>query len=75
MKSSTARTKILLTGVSGYVGSQLLVRLTEQGYLVRCLARNPSKPRHRNMPGVEIVKGDVFDITKRIAKTTEKIHE
>ena len=34
-----ART-ILVTGATGYVGGQLVPRLLERGYQVRCLARD-----------------------------------
>ena len=61
MKSSTVRPNILLTGASGYVGSRLLLRLIERGYMIRCLARNPAKLTHRHLNGVEVVKGDTLD--------------
>ena len=49
--------KILLTGATGYVGSQLLPALTEAGHQVRCLSRRKSAITH---PGVEVVEGDVL---------------
>lgn len=52
---------ILLTGATGYVGGRLLTRLLEQGYRVRCLARQADHLRHRVRAGVEVVSGDVTD--------------
>jgi len=52
--------KILVAGASGYVGSRLVPRLTEKGFEVRCLARNPEKLAGRSWKDVEFVKGDVL---------------
>lgn len=52
---------ILLTGATGYVGGQLLTLLERQQVRVRCLARDPSKLRHRVQGPTEIVEGDVLD--------------
>lgn len=49
--------RILLTGASGYVGSQLLPGLVEAGHEVRCLARDPDR---LDAPGAEKVRGDVL---------------
>jgi len=46
--------RILLTGATGYVGSQLLPRLQRDGHDVRAFARDPS----RVAPGVPAVAGD-----------------
>ncbi|HET7758525.1 MAG TPA: SDR family oxidoreductase [Gaiellaceae bacterium] len=55
----TSRTRILLTGATGYVGGRLLTALLERGEDVRCLARRPAAvPPH---PGLEVVAGDVLD--------------
>jgi uncharacterized protein YbjT (DUF2867 family)/uncharacterized protein YndB with AHSA1/START domain len=55
---------VLVTGASGYIGGRLVPRLLAAGYRVRCLAREPRKLTGRPWatdPGVEIVRGDVFD--------------
>jgi uncharacterized protein YbjT (DUF2867 family) len=53
--------KILLTGTSGYVGGRLLPLLVEDGWRVRCLARQPEHLLSRVPAGVEVVQGDVLD--------------
>ncbi len=54
-------TKILLTGATGYVGGRLVHRLVAAGYHVRCLVRRPTEFAYRNLPNIEIVRGDVSD--------------
>jgi uncharacterized protein YbjT (DUF2867 family) len=52
--------RILLTGVTGYVGGRLLTLLAQQGHHIKALVRDrgraPPMP-----PGVEIVQGDALD--------------
>ncbi len=60
---------ILITGATGFVGTNLLKEMLKQGFQARCLIRNPSKAEGVNQPGVELVKGDVTDrdsITKAL---------
>jgi len=52
---------ILLTGATGYVGGRLLPLLVEEGWRVRCLARQPERLSSRVPAGVEVVRGDVLD--------------
>jgi farnesol dehydrogenase len=52
--------KVLVTGVSGYLGGQVGVRLARAGHRVRGLVRDPSRWRSRP-PGAEAVQGDVTD--------------
>ena len=52
--------KILVTGVSGYLGGQVGVRLARAGHRVRGLVREPARWRSRP-PGAEAVQGDVTD--------------
>jgi len=58
-----ARIKILVTGVTGYVGGRLVPRLLQSGYSVRVMVRGDAKRLNgftwRN--DVEIAVGDVFD--------------
>lgn len=51
---------ILITGATGYIGSELVKQLKAGGVTVRVLARNRQKATALEGPGVEIVEGD-FD--------------
>ncbi|BBY64690.1 hypothetical protein MHEL_29330 [Mycolicibacterium helvum] len=59
---SVQRTRCLVTGATGYVGSRLVSRLLDDGFAVRALARTPDK-----LAGVpwrdriEVVRGDLGD--------------
>ncbi len=56
--------RILLTGVTGYVGGRLAPRLLEAGWPVRCIARSPAKLTDRPWASAidaEIVGGDLND--------------
>ena len=53
---------ILVTGVTGQTGSEVVRRLVGKGVPVRGLARNPDKAAAlAALPGVEIVPGDMAD--------------
>jgi uncharacterized protein YbjT (DUF2867 family) len=51
--------RILVTGITGYVGSALAPRLVEEGHEVVGLARDPS----RAAPGFDVVRGDAVEGT------------
>jgi lipocalin/uncharacterized protein YbjT (DUF2867 family)/ligand-binding SRPBCC domain-containing protein len=57
---------ILLTGATGYVGSRLLRVLEEDGYPVRCLARDPRRVTPRQAT-TEVVAGDCLDEASLVA--------
>jgi len=57
---ATERGLVLVTGATGYVGGRLVPRLLEDGWRVRCLAREPRRLEGR-WPGVEVVAGDAGD--------------
>ena len=57
------RSRILLTGATGYVGGRLLKALEVGGHRVRCLARRPEFLRARVTDTTEVVQGDVLDPT------------
>lgn len=52
---------VLITGATGYVGGRLLPLLVEDGWRVRCLARQPERLASRVPAGVEVVQGDMLD--------------
>ncbi len=52
--------QILLTGGSGFIGSQLLPRLHSDGHELRAFARDPARLRIPSAWGVEVVRGDVL---------------
>ena len=53
---------ILVTGATGYIGGRLAPKLLEQGYRVRCLARDPSRLQGRSWSKrVEVAAGDALD--------------
>ena len=60
MEVTAVEKRVLLTGVSGYVGGRLLPRLEQRGLPVRCLARRPEFLSGRVGPKTEIVQGDVL---------------
>jgi len=52
---------ILVTGATGYIGGQLIPRLLETGYRIRCLVRNPAPLQRCSWrSAVEVVTGDVL---------------
>ncbi len=54
--------RILVTGVTGYVGGRLVPRLLEAGYRVRVMARDLSRLQGRVwLPQVEAKAGDALD--------------
>ena len=56
--------KVLVTGVTGYVGGRLVPRLLDAGYQVRCLVRSKQKAESRTWAKddrVEIVESELSD--------------
>ncbi len=62
MTDHEGRTTILVTGATGYIGSQLVPRLLQAGYAVRVLIREDAArmARYAWRDQVEIVVGDVL---------------
>ncbi len=54
-------TRSLITGASGFVGSNLAQRLTAQGWTVRCLVRASSRTGSLAALGAEMVQGNLAD--------------
>lgn len=62
MKPSTQRSKLLITGTTGYVGGRLVPRLLQRGHRVRVLARQISQLEGRPWRDqVEMTQGDVLE--------------
>jgi uncharacterized protein YbjT (DUF2867 family) len=59
--SSAATRPILVSGATGYVGGRLVPHLLEQGYRVRCLAREAARIEALGWKGVEVATGDVLE--------------
>jgi uncharacterized protein YbjT (DUF2867 family) len=60
----TAGRRIFVTGATGYVGGRLVPALLQQGYDLRCLAREPRKLDERswrNDARVAVVKGELSE--------------
>ena len=58
---SAGSKRVLVSGVTGYIGGRLVPRLLARGHQLRCVARNPTRLEGYNWPGVEIVQGDLAD--------------
>lgn len=54
--------KILVTGASGYIGSQLMPRLVEAGHQVVGMVHDPARLSGRCWDHVEIRQGDLLDL-------------
>ena len=56
-------TKVLVTGGTGFIGSHLVRRLLDRGAEVRCLARPASRLDNLKELPIEIVRGDLRDLS------------
>lgn len=56
--------KVFLTGVTGFVGKNMLKRLLADGHSVHALVREPDKASSLVREGVELVAGDVVEGTR-----------
>lgn len=54
---------ILVTGGTGFVGKHLVRKLIERGYQVRLLVRNLTAAKNGLPKGLDVIKGDVTDIS------------
>ena len=51
--------RVLVSGVTGYIGGRLVPRLLAKGHQLRCVARNPKRLEGYPWQGAEIVQGDL----------------
>lgn len=52
---------ILITGATGYIGKNLIPRVLELNYSVRCLIRKQSIDRFKEIDSVEVIQGDLLE--------------
>ncbi|WP_423127734.1 SDR family oxidoreductase [Gaoshiqia sp. Z1-71] len=52
---------ILVTGATGLIGSQLCMRLANEGYQVHALYRSAAKTKDLDHPGIRLFEGDILD--------------
>lgn len=55
------RMKILVTGATGFVGTQLIQKMAREGHAIRALVRKPEQAGELKKLNVEICQGDVTD--------------
>jgi len=65
--------KVLVTGVTGYIGGRLVQELLERGYNVKVMVRTFSSDHKERWPGVEIVVADALNI-EQLINALEDIH-
>ncbi len=65
--------RILLTGVTGYVGGRLLGALEGSERPLRCMVRDPTLGTTRLPANAEVVVGDAFD-PESLSHATEDVH-
>ncbi len=67
--------KVLVTGGTGFTGSNLIKKLCSQGVHVKAIVRDKSKMNIFDRNGVEVVEGDITDpvAVDRAVKGVEKV--
>jgi uncharacterized protein YbjT (DUF2867 family) len=60
-RSPTGLKRVLVSGVTGYIGGRLVPRLLARGHQLRCVARNARRLEGYPWPGVETVQADLED--------------
>jgi nucleoside-diphosphate-sugar epimerase len=64
------RTRVLLTGATGFIGSHVLEALTREGFEVVALVRPGAKENHLQTLGAEARYGDIRDLASLRAAAT-----
>jgi nucleoside-diphosphate-sugar epimerase len=62
LRFKTIAMAILITGATGYIGSNLTAKLAAQGHTIHILVRTPPTLAVFNQPNIKIFKGDISDI-------------
>lgn len=52
---------VFVTGATGFIGTQLCLKLANEGYIVHALYRSIEKAQALNKPNIHLVKGNIFD--------------
>ena len=65
-------TKVLVTGATGFLGTNITLKLLEQGFKVKALGLEGSTTKYIEKEGVEIVFGDVV-ILESVQKAVDEI--
>ncbi|HOZ96249.1 MAG TPA: SDR family oxidoreductase [Niabella sp.] len=53
--------KIFVTGATGYIGSHLVKKLSEQGHTIHALVRSLEKSKHIHFSNILFFQGDILD--------------
>jgi farnesol dehydrogenase len=56
--------KTFITGASGFIGNNLVRKLTEEGHDISVLIRDPGKAVEFTKQGIKVIQGDIFDNEK-----------
>lgn len=62
LMSAMVGRSVLVTGASGFIGTRLVRRLVESQVAISCLVRSRSRTEHLQLPGVQLMTGDVTDM-------------
>lgn len=69
-EESAAGTTALVTGATGFLGGRLAAALVSRGYRLRALTRRTSGLETLEQLGVEIVRGDLADLSSLVRATS-----
>jgi len=66
--------KLLLTGATGFIGSNLLSSLPDKDHKIYALVRDPSKLSAHSKGNIEVIKGDLQDNSLKIPEVDYVYH-
>ena len=70
---NSEKTKVLVTGATGFTGGNLALRLNREGSMVRALVRPGEDAKKLAVAGIEIFRGDLTDPVS-LKKCADDIH-